>query len=132
MMQITRQADYAIRCVYYLSGKPGGVTMIEEIAREMSIPQSFLAKILQKLAKAGIVKSQRGARGGFGLAREPRQISLYDVLVAVEGPIAVNVCAIDKKLCDVSSQCKIHPVWVGVRKEMEKTLKGENFEKLRK
>lgn len=132
MMQITRQSDYAIRCVYYLSGKPGAVTMIEEIAREMSIPQSFLAKILQKLAKAGIVKSHRGAKGGFSIARKPRDISLYDVLVAIEGPIAVNVCAVDKKLCDLSSQCKIHPVWVGVRKEIEKTLKEENFEKLRK
>ncbi len=131
-MQITRQTDYALRCVYYLAGKNGEVVMIEEISREMSIPRSFLAKILQRLVKAGIAKSHRGVKGGFTLARRPREVSIYDVMLAIEGPVAMNICAVDRKLCNRSPQCKIHPVWVGIRKELEKMLRKENFAKLRK
>ncbi len=130
IMQITRETDYAIRCVHYLSMKRGTVTMVEEVSREMCIPRSFLAKILQKLSKASIVKSYRGVKGGFELARDPGKITLLDVIEAIQGPVAMNVCALDERLCDFSSTCSIHPVWVEVRREVEKMLKKKNFEKL--
>ena len=126
-MQITREADYAIRCVYYLSGKKGGVTMVEEISKEMKIPNSFLAKILQKLGKASLVKSRRGVKGGFELARPPQEVSLLEVIEAVQGPVAMNVCALDEALCGFSSTCTAHPVWVEIRREIEKILRGKNF-----
>lgn len=130
-MQITRETDYAIRCVYYLSGKKGGVTMVEEISKEMKIPNSFLAKILQKLGKASLVKSRRGVKGGFELTRAPQEISLLEVIEAVQGPVAMNICALDEALCGFSSTCTIHPVWVEVRREVEKILRGKNFADLR-
>ncbi len=130
-MQITRETDYAIRCVHYLSGKRGKVTMVEEVSREMCIPRSFLAKILQKLGKASIVKSYRGVKGGFELTRHPGKINLLDVIEAIQGPVAMNLCALDERLCDFSSTCSIHPVWVEVRREVEKILKKKNFETLR-
>ncbi len=130
-MQITRETDYAIRCVHYLSGRPGKVTMVEEVSREMCIPRSFLAKILQKLSKASIVKSHRGVKGGFELDRHPGKINLLDVIEAIQGPVAMNLCALDERLCDFSSTCSIHPVWVEVRREVEKILKKKNFEILR-
>lgn len=130
-MQITRETDYAIRCVYYLSGKTGNVTMVDEISREMSIPKSFLAKILQKLSKAAIVKSYRGVKGGFEIAKDPKGISLLDVIEAVQGPVAMNICAIDDAYCGFSSTCTIHPVWIEVRKEVEKLLREKNFSALR-
>jgi Rrf2 family protein len=130
-MQITRETDYAIRCVYYLSGKKGGVTMVDEISKEMKIPNSFLAKILQKLGKASLVKSKRGVKGGFELARPPQEISLLEVIEAVQGPVAMNVCAIDEALCEFSGTCSIHPVWMEIRKEVEKILRGKNFSNLR-
>ncbi|MDA8433087.1 MAG: Rrf2 family transcriptional regulator [Nitrospiraceae bacterium] len=130
-MQITRETDYAIRCVYYLAGKTGNVTMVDEISKEMNIPKSFLAKILQKLSKAEIVKSYRGVKGGFAIARGPKEISLLDVIEAVQGPVAMNICALDETLCGFSSTCTIHPVWVEVRKEVEKLLRDKNFSALR-
>ncbi len=126
-MQITRKTDYAIRCVHYLANKQGTVIMIDEIAREMCIPKSFLAKILQKLTMASIVKSYRGVKGGFQLARHPGKINLLDVIEAAEGPVAMNVCARDKRRCRLVNTCAIHPVWIEVRKEVEKILKGKNF-----
>ncbi|MDF1614396.1 RrF2 family transcriptional regulator [Desulfurivibrio dismutans] len=126
-MQITRATDYAIRCVYCLARHPGELWMIDDIAREMEIPKSFLAKILQKLARAKLVESQRGVRGGFRLARPPREISLHDVMVAIEGPVAMNVCTMEGGRCDRSGQCRVHPVWVTVRQEVEEILKARNF-----
>jgi Rrf2 family protein len=130
-MQITRETDYAIRCVYYLCGKTGNVTMVDEISREMNIPKSFLAKILQKLSKASLVKSYRGVKGGFEIAKDPKEISLLDVIEAVQGPVAMNICALDETLCGFSSTCTIHPVWIEVRREVEKLLREKNFSALR-
>jgi Rrf2 family protein len=126
-MQITRETDYAIRCVYYLADKKGKVTMVDETSREMNIPKSFLAKILQKLARASIVKSYRGVKGGFELARPPEEINLLEVIEAVQGPVAMNICALDEALCGFSSTCAIHPVWVDIRKEVERILRSKNF-----
>ncbi len=127
MLSIKRETDYAIRCVYYLSGKPDEVIMVDEIAREMCIPKSFLAKILQKLAKAKIVDSQVGVRGGFFLARNPGDVTLYDVIQAIEGSVAVNRCTVNKKECALSSKCRVHPIWVSVRHDLERALQEKNF-----
>lgn len=126
-MQITRETDYAIRCVYYLAKKPDKVIMVDEIAKEMLIPKSFLAKILQKLTKAKIVKSYRGVKGGFQILKKPEVISIYNVITAIEGPVAMNICAIDKRRCRLSNQCLIHPVWVNLRNDIERILKNKKF-----
>ncbi len=129
-MQITRQADYAIRCVLYLSEFEDEIIMVNAIARAKKIPRSFLAKILQKLAKAKIVKSFRGINGGYQLAKSPKEINLLDVIEAIDGPVAMNRCAIDKRMCSLSNECSVHPVWLEIRKEVEKRLKKENFARL--
>ena len=129
-MEITRETDYAIRCVLYLSGKEESIIMADEISRAMSIPKSFLAKILQKLTKAGIVKSFRGVKGGFRLAKKPQQISLLDIIEAIEGPTAMNRCALDASFCNFSGTCTVHPVWVELRKIVENYLRKTNFRRL--
>jgi Rrf2 family protein len=127
---ITRKTDYAIRCVLHLAESDKDVVMINEIAAHRDIPKSFLAKILQTLAKAGIVESLRGVQGGFRLARKPSHISLLDIVEAMEGPVAMNICAVDKKKCSFSSTCVVHPVWVDIRKDVEDRLRQWDFAKL--
>ncbi len=129
-MQITRKTDYAIRCVYYLAADPATVTMIGEIASRMDIPNSFLAKIAQKLARAGIIRSHRGVNGGFTLAKAPSEISLFDIIVLMEGPVALNMCAVRSKECELSGACSIHPFWVQLRREIEEKLKTQHFDTL--
>lgn len=129
-MEITRETDYAIRCVLYLSRKRGTVTMVDEISREMCIPKSFLAKILQKLTKSSLVKSYRGVKGGFEVARSPREISLLDVIECIQGPVGMNKCAVDKKACGLSGSCSVHPIWVEARKQVERFLRSKNFAQL--
>ncbi|MBI4689034.1 MAG: Rrf2 family transcriptional regulator [Nitrospirae bacterium] len=131
-MYVTRKADYAIRCVLYLTRNTGRVASVDEISAAMYVPKSFLAKILQRLMKAGIVSSTRGIKGGFQLAKDSKDINLLEVIEAIQGPSAANICAIDKKLCDMSNRCAVHPIWVKIRKKVEQELKKENFAKLAK
>lgn len=129
-MEITRQTDYAIRCILYLSGKQDQPTVVDEIAQEMSIPKSFLSKIVQKLSRAAILESFRGSKGGFKLARKPAEISLLDVIEAMQGTAAANKCAVDKAQCNLSCTCIVHPVWIELRKQTEDYLRRINFENL--
>lgn len=127
---ITRKTDYAIRCVLHLAESENDVVMLNEISTEREIPKSFLAKTLQTLARAGVVESLRGVKGGYKLAKKADEISLLDIVEIMEGTVAMNICAVDKRDCDFSSTCTVHPVWVEIRKDVEDRLKQWNFAKL--
>jgi Rrf2 family protein len=130
-MQVTREGDYGIRSVLYLARQPyKKVSFVNEISEEYKIPRSFLAKILQKLVRAKIVRSYRGVKGGFSLARQARDIAVLDVLEAIEGKLSVNICVLDKKKCAFSKNCPTHYLWVNVQSKINDTLKKANFEEL--
>jgi len=130
-MQLTREGDYGIRSVLYLARQPyKKISFVTEISEEYKIPRSFLAKILQKLVKAKIVRSYRGVKGGFSLARQAKDISVLDLLEAIEGRLAMNICLADKKKCDFSRNCPIHSVWANVQSKVVDVLKKSNFEEL--
>jgi Rrf2 family protein len=129
-MFITREADYAVRCILFLSVETDRIVSASEISKSMFIPRSFLAKILQRLSNRGIVTSTKGTTGGFQLARAPVEVNLLEVIEAIQGPSAANTCAIDERSCKMSDTCAIHPVWVQLRQDIENTLREENFAKL--
>ncbi len=132
-MQIKRETDYAIRCVFYLCGlKEGETAMVDEISGAMDIPKSFTAKILQKLTRAGIVSSFQGVKGGFMIARKPAEISLLDVIVTIEGPLALNVCLESETACNLSRKCRIHPFWFRIRSSMENAFRDLTFDQFMK
>ena len=127
---ITRKTDYAIRCVLHLAESRQDFVMMSEISKAKDVPVSFLAKILQELVKAGIVESTRGVKGGFRLTRKPSEINLLEVVEAIEGNVAMNICAVDKKRCSLSSTCTVHPVWDEVRMDVEERLRQWDFARL--
>ena len=129
-MLVTRETDYAVRCALYLAKAKDEVANVAEISQAMHIPKTFLAKILQRLVRGGIVESIRGAKGGYRLLKVPADISLLDVFIAMQGTAPVNSCAIDKRYCHMSSKCSVHPVWMEIRKEVEKRLQRVTFENL--
>ncbi len=99
-MQITRAGEYGILGALYLAKQPSHrLVMIEEISAAESIPRSFLAKIVQSLAHAGIVESQRGVGGGFRLARSPERVTVLQILEAIEGTLALQSCTENPALC---------------------------------
>ncbi|HSB72569.1 MAG TPA: Rrf2 family transcriptional regulator [Candidatus Methylomirabilis sp.] len=132
-MKLTRGGEYGIRGVLYLAKQNDGkVSMLSAIAEEQDVPPRFLAKIFQSLAKAGVVKSHRGAKGGFSLARPASDITIKEVVEAVEGPITLNVCLIGQGECDRDAVCPMHPVWQEAQDKMMEVLGKANFADLAK
>ena len=132
-MQITRQADYAVRAVLYLSGLDnGGRAPTSHIAREQQIPPSFLAKIVSQLSVAGVVQTSRGARGGVSLARPADDISLLEVIEAIDGPITLNECVTDASVCTFGEECPVHSIWCETHEALVSRLKATDFDSLSK
>jgi Rrf2 family protein len=112
VLRISRKIDYGLRAMIYLSSiQSGMVVPFREIARRMDVPEDFLAKILKTLVDQGLVRSTRGPHGGYALARAPDDISFLDVIEAVEGPVALNVCLDGDDACGRSSSCTMVSVW---------------------
>ncbi len=129
-MRISRETDYAIRCMLHLCGNSKKVAMVDEIAKARDVPKSFLAKILQKLKRAKLVESFRGVKGGFKLAKDPARISLLDVIEAIQGGVGVNICTVDDQACDRSAECVVHPVWKKMRSAIEASLREHDLRTL--
>ncbi len=131
-MKITRQADYAIRAVRFLSNQEMGKNIAtSRVAREMKIPPSFLAKIISQLHISGLLNTSRGARGGISLSRVPAEISLLDVVEAIDGPIYLNECVGNPGKCEFEDDCAMHPIWTEAQEALVKRLGGTTFEKLK-
>jgi Rrf2 family protein len=130
-VQITRQADYAVRAVLYLARLGGGErAATSTVAEEQRIPPSFLAKIISQLSIAGLLHTSRGARGGVTLARPPKKISLLDVIEAIDGPIMLNECVGEDGDCSFEEDCPLRSVWRDSQEALVKRLKGTNFQHL--
>ena len=127
-MQITRQADYALRAMYYLSKlEPSVRAATSLIADEQRIPPSFLAKIISQLSIAGLIHTSRGARGGVSLARPPENISILEVVEAIDGPLTLNECTHSIDGCPFGEKCPIRPVWCDVQSELVERLRNTSF-----
>jgi len=108
-MQFTRASDYAVRVVSYLANANGSISRSQSIAGATQIPESFLAKILGQLSRAGIVHSHRGARGGFSLA--------------MEGPLRLNLCAAPEP-CAFIDRCPIEKAWSLAEESLRDSLRS--------
>jgi len=107
-MQFTKAEEYGILGVLYLAEKGlTSVTPLSEISEAKNIPEKFLAKIFQSLAKSGIVRSHRGVRGGFTLARDPQETSVKVVLESIQGPYHLMKCTENSDICDESKFCSL-------------------------
>ncbi|MBN1302791.1 MAG: Rrf2 family transcriptional regulator [Anaerolineales bacterium] len=130
-MQITRQADYAVRAVLYLARLGTSQrAATSQVAQKQSIPPSFLAKIISQLSIAGLLHTSRGARGGVTLARDPQEITLLEVIEAIDGPIQLNECVVENSICNFDSDCPLRPVWQAAQRDLVARLKGTNFASL--
>ncbi len=124
-MQITHQADYAIRTMVYLASQdPHQKIATSQIAKDYHIPPSFLTKIVSQLSIAGLLHTARGARGGVSLARPADEISMLDVIEAIDGPVLMNECVADSHICAFKATCKMHQFWVETKEMVVGRLGG--------
>jgi Rrf2 family iron-sulfur cluster assembly transcriptional regulator len=107
---IRKDTDYAVRCLVRLAGLDVGVTEnVKEIAAREALPEPMLRKIMQRLVRSEIVCSVRGRTGGVRLARHPHEITLLEILDAVQGEITLNRCVRPDGCCENRSACRLHP-----------------------
>jgi Rrf2 family protein len=107
MLRFTKRADYGLMAIHYiLLHREGGAVSAKRIAGEFRIPPELLAKILQRLAKRGFVASQNGPKGGYVLTRSPEEITVGEVVRALEGPINIVGCLEDLD-CPQFSRCNL-------------------------
>lgn len=140
-MQLNQATDYAFRAMLHMGGlAPGTVVSTQTLAENEAIPPRFLLKIMRSLHQAGLIHSHRGAEGGFSLARPAGEISLLDIIEAMEGPVAIHRCLGDRESCNkhCSHECPVHATLAKLQEQLvaglrQATLlslvekKGKNF-----
>jgi Rrf2 family protein len=132
-MRLTRAGEYAVRCVFYLSSQEKGTIVSRKtISKEMDIPDQFLGKIAQQLARAGLIEIVQGAKGGYRLRLSPAEIPLLTVVEAVIGKIFLNDCLIRPESCKRSRSCSVNRVWEKAKDQLRQTLREVTFEQLLK
>ena len=120
-MRITKACDYAFRAMIFLADAGGSPVGTARIAETVEVPRLYLRKILQSLARAGLVRTSAGSGGGVVLLAAPEEITLKDIIEAVDGPIVLSDCVEHPDTCRHSPTCKIHTRLV----EIEALLKEE-------
>jgi Rrf2 family protein len=124
----SRQCEYAIQGVLYLALKPdGAMTSIKELTARLGIPYHFLGKILQRLANRGLLNSQKGPSGGFALGKPAKNITLFDVVDAIDGSDFTKKCVLGFPECSGKNPCAVHPIWGGVRDQIYQMLVSKNI-----
>ncbi len=124
-MQLTRAADYAVRVMIHMAGLPPGTRVLRsKLAEVAAVPESFLAKVLQSLTRAELIRSRRGLDGGFELLPSGRTVTLLDVVEAIDGPIQLNVCLATGESCKHEAWCPAHLVWAQAQEAMLSVLRA--------
>ena len=113
MLRLSKKADYALMAMKHLALRGDrGSSSAREIAAMYNIPIELMAKVLQRLVRRGLLASHQGTRGGYELARRPTQISVADVIQAIDGPVTVTACSNDENQCEQFSKCNVRdPLW---------------------
>jgi len=128
---IRRNTDYALRAAVELAGRFGlGPVPTKDIAEHQNIPYQLACKLLQRLHKAGIVKSEMGPAGGFVLYAAPSRITVLDVVEAIQGPVRLSRCLFAKNFCRLSRCCSINPELGLLQKKINSFLEGLTLKRL--
>jgi Rrf2 family protein len=131
MIGISRQTDYAARVVLHLAClEPGAKVPIADIAKHRMLPLDFVRRIVGDLVKAGVLMTFRGSGGGVSLARPAQEISLGEVVRAMEGGIALNHCVSDRRVCPLAAACPVQSVWVDATQVLDDYLGSVRFDAL--
>lgn len=126
-MKITARADYAVRAVAELAATKDQHLTADKISAAQAIPQPFLAAILQDLNRAGIVQSRRGTDGGHRLVRPPAEVSLADVIRAIDGPLAGVGGQAPEEISTTGPAAILPQVWVATRSALREVLENVTF-----
>jgi Rrf2 family protein len=124
MLRLTKKADYGLMALKYLAEHPESISLsAKDIAEAYHIPQQLLAKILQRLVKEGLLRSHAGMNGGYTLSRKSSEISAFEVIRAIDGPLFITSCVTVSGLCDLTNSCTIKEPLARVNESISELLK---------
>jgi len=127
-MQFTKAEEYGMLGVLYLADREQNVvTPLSEISQTQEIPEKFLAKIFQSLSRSGIVRSHRGVRGGFTLAKKPEEITIKEVLESIQGPYHLLKCISEPVICKKSDFCSLRELLVIAESKLVSVFEGHTL-----
>lgn len=125
MLRLTKKADYGLMALKFLAENGDTASLsAKDIAEAYHIPPPLLAKILQRLTKFGLLKSHAGMNGGYALARSPRDITAFEVILAIDGPFFITSCVTGTRSCDLTDHCTIREPLQRVTESISDVLKG--------
>ena len=131
MIRITREADYGILLMTGLVQAGGQPRSAAALARQCRLPLPMVGKILKTLARAGLLTSQRGAQGGYSLARPPTEISAADIIGALEGPLAITECSTEiHDGCARQEHCEVSNHWPRINQAIYTALQSISLEEM--
>lgn len=123
MFRLSKGTDYGIRILAYLARDPIGATHnAREVAQGLELPVPMVSKVMKSMARAGLLESHRGAKGGFSLARRPSELSVADMIAALEGPVALTECQVGPFLCQHEGHCSVQEPWTVINRAVRGTL----------
>ena len=127
----SRQCEYALQAVLHLALQaPGARTSIKELSAKLRLPYHFLAKILQQLSRKGLLVSQKGPTGGFRLAAPPSEITLLQVVEAIDGTSLFTSCVLGLPECGGANPCPVHEKWGEVRERIRRMMAAKKIAEL--
>lgn len=127
-VRLGRRGDYAVRAVLALARHEGhGLRKAREITDDVEVPATYLPQILGDLVGAGIVTSVAGRDGGYALARPPAEVSLLEVLEAVEGDTQLTECVLQGGPCQWETECAVHRFWADAQEAFRERLAATSF-----
>jgi FeS assembly SUF system regulator len=122
MLKLGKLTDYGTVIMTVLAGSPAAILSAQDIAMRAHLTLPTVAKLLKQLVRAGLVQSQRGAHGGYRLARDPSTITVADVVVALEGPVALTECSGEGSGCQIQTQCETRTNWQAINQAIAQAL----------
>ncbi len=123
--------EYAIRALAFLATRPTGQRVLaRDVAEQENIPGPFLGKVFQTLVKGGLLHSTKGPGGGFALARNPEEITLYDIRAVVDGVNDLEECAVGLSDCSDDQPCPLHDSWKPIRTQIVDYLKSTTLREM--
>lgn len=130
MLRMSKLTDYGTVLLAYMAREPERLFSAQELAEKTQLAAPTVAKLLKALGKAGLLDSQRGAHGGYALARAPADISAVDIIDAIEGPVALTECATGHSTCNIEAGCGVGHNWQRINAGIRNALKAVTLAEL--
>lgn len=122
-MKLSTKGRYGLKAMFQLAlYKSEGPIPLKHIANKQNISEQYLEQIFSSLKKSGLVKSVRGAQGGYFLDKDPKEITVGDILIVLEGPVSLSDCVLDEDICENSGKCVTKVVWEKIKKGIDDVI----------